>query len=153
MHRFLRLCSNESPLLFPENKERLFPHQTDKQKEIVSCHRFWHDLRLTGYLGIAGTIAIAYLGFFTPRGRAGLDVYTVSGAVALDVFSKAPYGEIAWVGFALRFDQPSPQVFSARSFLDSTMNCDIIEKDSPRTPFSRPLSPRLREDNGSREKI
>ena len=102
---------------------------------------------------LKGTIAIAYLDFFTPRGRAGLDVYTVSGAVALDVFSKAPYGEIAWVGFALRFDQPSPQVFSARSFLDSTMSCDITEKDSPRTPFSRPLSPRLREDNGSREKI
>ena len=53
---------------------------------------------------IDGTIASACRGFFTPRGRAGLVVYTVSGAVALDVFSKAPYGEIAWVGFALRFD-------------------------------------------------
>ena len=53
---------------------------------------------------IDGTIASASWGFFTLRGRAGLDVYTVSGAVELDVFSKAPCGEIALVGFALRFD-------------------------------------------------
>ena len=100
---------------------------------------------------IAGTIASSYRGFFTPRGRAGLDVYTVSGAVALDVFSKAPYEEIAFVGFALRFDQPSPQVFSARSFLGSTMSCDVTERYSPRTPFSRPLSTKHCADNGSRE--
>ena len=41
--------------------------------------------------------------------------------------------------------QPSPQAFSARSFLDSTMNCDVTERYSA-------LSSRLRADNGSREK-
>ena len=41
--------------------------------------------------------------------------------------------------------QPSPQAFSARSFLDSTMSCDVTERYSP-------LSPRLSADNGSREK-
>ena len=49
------------------------------------------------------------------------------------------------------FTQPSPHMFSARSFLDSTMSCDITKRYLPRTPFSRPLSPRLRADNGSRE--
>ena len=47
--------------------------------------------------------------------------------------------------------QPSPQAFSARSFLDSTMSCDVTERYSPRMLFSRPLFPRLRADNGSRE--
>ena len=37
--------------------------------------------------------------------------------------------------------QPSPQAFSARSFLDSTMSCDVNER----------CSPRLRADNRSRE--
>ena len=27
--------------------------------------------------------------------------------------------------------QPSPQAFSARSFLDSTMSCDVTERFSP----------------------
>ena len=58
-------------------------------------------------------------------------------------------------------EYPSPRAFSARSFLDSTMSCDVTERDtrrladnSPTTSenaFSRPLSPRLRADNGSRE--
>ena len=56
------------------------------------------------YRVIAGTIASAYRGFFTPRGRVGLDVYTLLCVVTPDVFSKAPYEEIPWVGFALRFD-------------------------------------------------
>ena len=30
--------------------------------------------------------------------------------------------------------QPSPRAFSARSFLDSTMSCDVTERYSPRTP-------------------
>ena len=41
--------------------------------------------------------------------------------------------------------QPSPLAFSARSFLNSTMSCNVTERYSP-------LSPRLRADNGSREK-
>ena len=44
--------------------------------------------------------------------------------------------------------QPSPQSFSARSIRDTTVNCDVTERDSP---FSRPLFPRLRADNVSRE--
>ena len=32
------------------------------------------------------------------------------------------------------WSQPSPQAFSARSFLDSTMSCDVTERYSPRTP-------------------
>ena len=36
----------------------------------------------------------------------------------------------------------------ARSILDSTVSCDVTERYSP---FSRPLFPRLRADNGSRE--
>ena len=30
--------------------------------------------------------------------------------------------------------QPSPQAFSARSILDSTVSCDVTERSSPRTP-------------------
>ena len=30
--------------------------------------------------------------------------------------------------------QPSPQAFSARSFLDSTMSCDVTERYSPSAP-------------------
>ena len=41
--------------------------------------------------------------------------------------------------------QPSPQAFSARSFLDSTMSFDVTESCSL-------LSPRLCAENGSREK-
>ena len=50
-------------------------------------------------------------------------------------------------------EYPSPRAFSARSFLDSTMSCDVTEilAEKPRTLFSRLLSPRLRADNGSRE--
>ena len=49
---------------------------------------------------------------------------------------------------ALHRWQPSPQAFSARSFLDSTMSCDVTKRYTLRT-FGRPLSPRLRADNGS----
>ena len=49
---------------------------------------------------------------------------------------------------ALRRWQPSPQAFSARSFLDSTMSCDVTKRYTLRT-FCRPLSPRLRADNRS----
>ena len=45
--------------------------------------------------------------------------------------------------------QPSPQAFSARSILDSTVSCDVTERYTPRD--SRPLFPRLRADNGARE--
>ena len=40
------------------------------------------------------------------------------------------------------------QAFSARSFLDSTMSCDVTKRYTLRT-FCRPLSPRLRADNRS----
>ena len=44
----------------------------------------------------------------------------------------------------------SPQAFSARSFLDSTVTCDVTGILAENA-FTRPLSPRLCADNGSRE--
>lgn len=77
MHRFPRLCSNESPLLLPENKERLLPYQTDKQKENWIMSPVLIRFETDGLPRvIAGTIDRKRLpGFFTPRGRAGLDVF------------------------------------------------------------------------------
>ena len=45
--------------------------------------------------------------------------------------------------------QPSPQAFSARSFLDSTMSFDVTEFVTESYSL---LSPRLCAENGSREK-
>ena len=77
MHRFPRLYSNESPLLLPENKERLLPYQTDKQKENWIMSPVLIRFETDGLPRvIAGTIDRKRLpGFFTPRGRAGLDVF------------------------------------------------------------------------------
>ena len=47
-------------------------------------------------------------------------------------------------------EYPIPRAFSARSFLDSTMSSDVTGKLAENA-FSRPLSPRLCADNGSRE--
>ena len=39
--------------------------------------------------------------------------------------------------------QPSPQAFSARSFLDSTMSCDVTDRYAPRIAENAVLSPAL----------
>ena len=61
--------------------------------------------------------------------------------------------DIAHRGCVNSPEYPSPQEFSALSFLDSTMSCDvtgILAENLPRTPFSRPLSPRLCADKRDR---
>ena len=57
--------------------------------------------------------------------------------------------DIAHRGCVNSPEYPSPQAFSARSFLDSTMSW-TSPGYSPRTPFSRPLSPRLCADKRDR---
>ena len=58
--------------------------------------------------------------------------------------------DIAYRGCINSPEYPSPQAFSACSFLDSTMSCDVTGKLAENA-FSRPLSPRVCADNGSRE--
>ena len=59
--------------------------------------------------------------------------------------------DIAYRGCINSPEYPSPQAFSAWSFLDySTMSSDVTGKLAENA-FCRPLSPRLCADNGSRE--
>ena len=62
--------------------------------------------------------------------------------------------DIAYRGCINSPEYCSPQAFSARSFLDSTMSSDvtgILAENALRTRYSRPLSTRLCAYNGSRE--
>ena len=59
--------------------------------------------------------------------------------------------DIAYRGCINSPEYPSPQAFSAQSFLGSTMSYDV-SGILAENAFSRPLSPRLRAESGSREK-
>ena len=48
--------------------------------------------------------------------------------------------------FLMGLAQPSPETFSARSILDSTVSCDVTERYTP-------LFPRLRADNEARDGV
>ena len=58
--------------------------------------------------------------------------------------------DIAHRGCINSSEYPSPQAFSAQSFLGSTMSHDV-SGILAENAFSRPLSPRLRADNVSSE--
>ena len=58
--------------------------------------------------------------------------------------------DIAHRGCINSSEYPSPQAFSAQSFLGSTMSYDV-SGILAENAFSRPLSPRLRADNVSSE--
>ena len=58
--------------------------------------------------------------------------------------------DISHLGCINSSEYPSPQAFSAQSFLDSTVSCDVTGILAENA-FSRPLSTRVCADNGSRE--